>query len=161
MVTRPARVPYTYCNNNYYYYHPPTLCPSQVSQLHGTYRRGGGGQLSRSSVFLLSVRSAGRVLTSLCDTCDPLLVLCHAHACLWNALLAGQAVYYGHGRRRRQREERKRREREGEREGWGALGASESGSDSDNTDSEVVVEHFRRRRTCNAFTVHGGGAHSV
>ena len=130
-----------------------TLSSLQVNQIHGTYKRGGTGQLSKSSIFLLNMRSVGRLLTSLFDTCDNVLVLCYAHACFWNTLITCQTVFYGHRRRRRLREERKRQERER----LAYVGAtSESSSDSDNTDSEIGLEQIRRRRRYNALAMSNG-----
>lgn len=109
--------------------------------------------MSKSSVFLLNMRSVGRLLTSLFDTRDTVLVLCYAHACLWNTLITCQTVFYGHRRRRRLREERKRRERER----LACASASDSSSsDSDNTDSEIGLEQIRRRRRHNGFTMNTG-----
>ncbi|KAK7090967.1 mannose-P-dolichol utilization defect 1 protein homolog [Littorina saxatilis] len=137
----------------------PLTLLGKVDHIYNAYKRGGTGQMSKSSIFLLNMRSVGRLLTSLLDARDTVLVLCYAHACFWNTLITCQTVYYSHRRRRRMREERKRREGERETVARGDSSASESsGSSSSDSDSEIGVETIRRRRRYNGFTptVDGG-----
>ena len=123
----------------------------QVHQIFLVYQRGGTGQLSKSSIFMLNCRSFGRLLTSALDTrFDALLVLCYTNACVWNTLISCQMCYYSHQRRRRvreaakrEREERRRRDRE--------LRDSLSQSDSEHSsDSDVFP---RPRRRYNSFSL--------
>ncbi|XP_076453851.1 mannose-P-dolichol utilization defect 1 protein-like [Babylonia areolata] len=121
----------------------PLTLMGKVYELYSTYKRGGTGQKSKKSIFLLNMRSGGRLLTSIFDTRDTVLVLCYAHACFWNTLITCQTVYYGHKRRRRMREERKRKESE-ER---AARSASEISSRcSSDYDSDVGLRRSPRRR---------------
>ncbi|PVD18664.1 hypothetical protein C0Q70_21214 [Pomacea canaliculata] len=76
-------------------------CP-QMQEIYSSSRHGGHGQLTFTSLLLLTARSLGRVMTSAVDTRDGLMVLCHAHSCLWEATLTCQALLYVRRQRRLQ-----------------------------------------------------------
>ncbi|KAL8616223.1 hypothetical protein ACOMHN_058340 [Nucella lapillus] len=124
----------------------PLTLLAKVNELYSTYRLDGTGHTSKLSICILNLRSCGRLLTSLFDKRDTVLVLCYAHACLWNTLITSQTVYYGHKRRRSVREEKKRKESEARA---ARTSASESSSDSDFVDSDFGVARCRRKRRFN------------
>lgn len=127
----------------------PLTLLGKVNQMYVTQRHGVTGKLSKMSIFLLNLRSCGRLLTSLFDTRDWLLVLCYGHACFWNTLLTCQVIYCHTARRPFQRHTdmsqgpptRRRVESEG------------SSSDCDNADCELSPETSfpKRRKRCNSF----------
>lgn len=108
---------------------------SQGKQVHDNIRNGNTGQLSTVSIFLQHLSSVGRLVTSVIDIHDNLMIVCFAHACLWNTIVTCQMVYYRRQDRRRRLQAKTREKR--------------SSSDSDSTSDESASDgdcRPRRRR---------------